>query len=507
MQIAVLITFLLVNSVSLFAQTGPQIKWGKEVKTPSNTYIKNVCFNENDVILIRKKSKRLFTKEKWLIDLINTSSLETEKSTELSTLFNDPKIKVDKITNLKNYFFVTGLRTQNKNREIVIKKLNPQLLPEAKTVSVDSINEDLYASHSILEIRDNPYLLSVFVLEKNNNLSLKIKQIDSLIEIKKTCSFTFNLPIKTSEVVKLEMVSTNLIYALIKHSPKSGSMFEYDLYSYSIMACDLESGLFKEFEIELPEKNITDIGIKSTGNNSLMVSGFYSNKKNTQDDFTGVFYLNISNTNLNIIGKGIKELPVEFLKHFLSERKLKKKKELSGFTINFIIPNTDGGTIILAEQNYNSQICNTDFRTGITYCNDYYYYNDIIAIRININGEIEWTSRIAKNQVSINDNGFFSSYFPFVVKNGIYFIYNDNPRNIGFVPENPNSVGNFRKAIPVKVFMDNIGKVYPTEVIGGQKQPVILRPKVYFQRNILEGVVLGKRNGNDVLGKIFMEPN
>ena len=55
--------------------------------------------------------------------------------------------------------------------------------------------------------------------------------------------------------------------------------------------------------------------------------------------------------------------------------------------------------------------------------------------------------------------------------------------------------------------MDNIGKVYPTEVIGGQKQPVILRPKVYFQRNILEGVVLGKRNGNDVLGKIFMEPN
>ena len=58
MQIAVLITFLLVNSVSLFAQTGPQIKWGKEVKTPSNTYIKNVCFNENDVVLIRKKSKR-----------------------------------------------------------------------------------------------------------------------------------------------------------------------------------------------------------------------------------------------------------------------------------------------------------------------------------------------------------------------------------------------------------------------------------------------------------------
>jgi hypothetical protein len=507
MRIGVVLSFLLVYNLTLFGQAVPQIKWGKDVKTPSNTSIKNVCFYEDDAVLIRKKAKRLFTKEKWLIDLINTSSLEIQKSVELSSLFNDPKIKVDKITSLKNDLFVTGLRTQNKSREIVIKKLNSQLLPDSKTTAIDTINEELYISHSIMEVRNIPYLLSTFVLEKNNNLTLKIKQIDSLTEIKKTCSFTFNLPIKTSEVVKLEMVSNNLVYALIKHSPKSGGIFEYDLYSYSLMACDLTSGQFKEFEIELPEKNITDIGIKFTSNNSLMVSGFYSNKKNTQDDFTGVFYLNISNTNLNIIGKGIKELPVEFLKHFLSERKLKKKKELSGFTINFIIPNTDGGTIILAEQSYNSQICNTDFRTGISYCNDYYYYNDIIAIRINVNGEIEWTSRLAKNQVSINDNGFFSSYFPFVVKNGIYFIYNENPRNIGVVPENPNSVGNFKKAIPARVFMDNAGKVYPTEIISGQKQTVILRPKIYFQRNILEGVVLGKRNGNDVLGKIFIESN
>jgi len=60
----------------------------------------------------------------------------------------------------------------------------------------------------------------------------------------------------------------------------------------------------------------------------------------------------------------------------------------------------------------------------------YYYYNDIIVININPGGETEWTKKIAKRQPSSNDGGFFSSYSLSIVKDKMYFVFNDSPKNL-----------------------------------------------------------------------------
>lgn len=505
MKLFLILTVILSINIS-FAQN-PTIKWGKELKTSANTSVKNVCFTEKDVFLIRKKGKRIFSKEKWIIDKLDKESLNMVQTKEHTVLFSDPKVKVGLILEFNKQLIVSGFKSANDKKELLVKRIGDDLIPEQKTLSVDTIAEDEYITHDVLSAKNIPLMHTCVVGFKSAKLYLKVKQIDSALSLIKSSVFNFDIPYKNSEIVTIKLADENLVYVLIKHSPRGGGVFEYDVFKYSLMACDMQSGQFKEFEIELPDKNITDISIMPTTGKSLMVSGFYSNKKNTRDDVAGVFYLNISNLNLGIIGKGVKDLPDDLMRNFLSERKLKKGKELSGFTINYIIPNSDGGTIILSEQSYYNQICNTDFRTGMVYCNDYYHYNDIIAIRINAGGDIEWTSKIGKQQVSINDNGYYSSYFPFVIKNGLYLIYNDNAKNIGLLPQNPSSVGNFRKAVPVRVLVENSGKVNRVDLLSPQKQLVILRPKVYFQENAYQGIILGKKNGNDVLGKIFIEGN
>ena len=59
----------------------------------------------------------------------------------------------------------------------------------------------------------------------------------------------------------------------------------------------------------------------------------------------------------------------------------------------------------------------------------YYNYNDIIVVNIQPDGEIEWTARIPKKQISRNDGGYYSSYSVSIVRDKIYFIYNDTEEN------------------------------------------------------------------------------
>lgn len=89
----------------------------------------------------------------------------------------------------------------------------------------------------------------------------------------------------------------------------------------------------------------------------------------------------------------------------------------------------DGSTVGSMEQYYVREVRRTDPKTGAVTYTYYYYYNDIIAYKINVNGQMEWEKRIPKFQVSVNDHGPYSSYFSYIDNGKLCFIFNDNKRN------------------------------------------------------------------------------
>jgi hypothetical protein len=93
------------------------------------------------------------------------------------------------------------------------------------------------------------------------------------------------------------------------------------------------------------------------------------------------------------------------------------------FTLN------DGSILGSIEQYYMYRRVSQDFRTGVSSSVNYYYYDDIIAFKINEKSTLNWEKRIKKSQVSINDQGAYSSYSSFYTDSSFCFIFNDNATN------------------------------------------------------------------------------
>lgn len=104
---------------------------------------------------------------------------------------------------------------------------------------------------------------------------------------------------------------------------------------------------------------------------------------------------------------------------------------------------SDGSQVGFMEQYYERKYSNYDTRTGITTVVYYYYYMDIVAFKLDKHGAFLWGKRIPKNQVSMNDNGPFSSFIACNNDQQAYVIFNDNKRNYneeGIFDSTPNTL-------------------------------------------------------------------
>ncbi|MDC0257620.1 hypothetical protein OAK35_02640, partial [Crocinitomicaceae bacterium] len=90
----------------------------------------------------------------------------------------------------------------------------------------------------------------------------------------------------------------------------------------------------------------------------------------------------------------------------------------------------EDGSIVGTLEQYFVQISNTQSGQTGDFSNNYnYYYNDIIAYKIDAEEQFAWVSKIDKVQVSTNDGGPYSSYESFVADGKLNFIFNDHISN------------------------------------------------------------------------------
>ncbi|MCC7051605.1 MAG: hypothetical protein IT239_07500, partial [Bacteroidia bacterium] len=246
------------------AQT-PSIVWGSEINTPSRSEIKTIYRNnQNQIYILRKCYRTLFRAEKWQLDKLSANDLKWQQTKEIKSFFNDPKIKSETTIGLENQLIVGGIKTQLNNSEFVLKKISEEFTNSV--VIADTLISEEFKQRYIVSNIDQSQLLHVVVGQQKTNLYVKIKSFDTSLSIIKSGKFNLEIPQKNSEILSVISPENDLVYFLIRHSPKSESIFSYDIYKYSLVACDLNSHQYKEFEITLPEKNITDIGIKQNLN-------------------------------------------------------------------------------------------------------------------------------------------------------------------------------------------------------------------------------------------------
>jgi len=262
-------------------------------------------------------------------------------------------------------------------------------------------------------------------------------------------------------------------------------------YKYMILSYKNNGEDFKEYEMSLGDKFITDVKIAVLNNGDIACAGFYSDRGTYS--MKGSCYLRIDGSTGSILHTSTNEFGIDFLTQNLTERQEKKvkKKEAKGknielfdYDLDNLIIRDDGGVVLIGEQ-YFVRVVTTTTTTangGTTTRTDYhYYYNDIVVVNINPDGDIEWTQKIAKRQHSVNDGGYFSSYALMVYKDKLYFFFNDNPRNLSYTGSGKVYYMPFKKSVVTMVEVNGRGDITRESLFSMKEAEVMTRPKVCEQ--------------------------
>jgi hypothetical protein len=154
--------------------------------------------------------------------------------------------------------------------------------------------------------------------------------------------------------------------------------------------------------MDLGNKFLNKISVFEDEANQVIVSGLYGensrNEKEVSDKSLGIFFMKINLDTETILNSGFNEFEEDFIVEGYSEKEREKanknqqkkgqKPSLNNFFVRHLSATSDGGFMGFAEEKYTTRVnVKTD---GGSYAIVTYYYNDIVAFKLDSNGDLEW---------------------------------------------------------------------------------------------------------------------
>jgi hypothetical protein len=281
-------------------------------------------------------------------------------------------------------------------------------------------------------------------------------------------------------------------YALVKDLDEKKKLFESQkmkMDAVRMLILDVKTGEYETLPVEVDGRDIEMLTFDLAEDGSINVAGLLS------AEGTGVngSFITRFDASLNDLGTTITDFETDFITTGWSEKKkedMEKKQDkgksepqLYNYYIDYLVTKPDGSVLMLAEQYYVRVVTRTytnaqgGTTTTTTY---YYYYNDIIAINYDKQGELEWKKVLPKKQMSVNDGGYYLSYFMVREGNDIHLIYNDSEANYVDTEGMSNSElkAMKRSTIGAMVTLDENGEVSKQKLFEFEEGGLKLVPKI-----------------------------
>lgn len=284
-------------------------------------------------------------------------------------------------------------------------------------------------------------------------------------------------------------------------------------YKYLILNYFDNGNQINEYPISVEGKFLSEMQIAINQSKDIICGGFYSEKGVV--GINGSYFLRLDGTTKEIVSTNFKKFDIDFITQNFTARKEKKAKkrdakgkdqELFQYDLDEIILKSDGGALLVGEQYYVNIVTTTTTSAngGTTTTTKYtYHYNDIIVINLSPEGTIDWNVKIAKKQITTNDNGFYSSYALSVVNDKLYFVFNDNPKNLYY--KGDGKYYNFTRgkdALAVLVELDLDGIQDREALFSTSQANILARPKVCKQISKNQLIIFGQRKKTQRFAKV-----
>lgn len=282
-------------------------------------------------------------------------------------------------------------------------------------------------------------------------------------------------------------------------------------YNYLLLKYEFGTDNLIEYPILVEGKFLTDLNFTINKDSDIICAGFYSKEK--VYNISGSFYMKIDDESKAVLVSDFLEFDISLLTQNLNEKQDAKvqKKEDKGKKVNLLQYNLgklvikdDGGITLVGENYYVVVTTSYNAQTKSQTTTYHYYYNQILVVDISADGKIQWVKQIPKNQHTINDGGYFSSYGLIERGDKIYFLYNDNPKNVTFKPGD--KIFSYKKkddeTLTMLVEVDKDGNMVREAAFNQQKAEVIMRPKAFYQINDDEMILFGQNRKNYRVAKL-----
>ncbi len=284
-------------------------------------------------------------------------------------------------------------------------------------------------------------------------------------------------------------------------------------YKFLILGYNAENQNAKLYRVEVEGKTLTDMQIAINENEDIICSGFYSSGENF--NIEGSYFLKINGRTKEIELNAFKEFGIDFITQNMTskeERKAKRKAKkgkntkLFQYDLGDIILKDDGGAVLVGEQYHVEYSQVSTGPSGGSRTISHYFYNDIIVVNISPEGKIEWVQKIPKRQETVNDFGFHSSYALAVVGDKLYFIFNDNPKNLYY--KEGSMLYKFKKqkeSLAIVVTLDRDGTQTRQALVSSREAGVLIRAKVCKQVSENEMILFGQKGGSQRFARAIFQ--
>ena len=272
-------------------------------------------------------------------------------------------------------------------------------------------------------------------------------------------------------------------------------------FSYGIIGFEKNGNEVKHYPFQEEDKFFHRMRIALNGDEDIICAGFYSSFGISSSE--GSFFIKIDRETEEITSTVFHKFGMDILTENLNEKQIEKIKgkeekgknmELKNYKLDKIIMREDGGAVLIAEQFY-KDITGEDFTTV-------YNSNNIIVVSISPEGNLEWAEKIAKKQHSLYRE--YCSYALAEVKEKLYFVFNDHPKNLDYDGTGP--VYDFTTRIKsngVLVTLNTDGQQKREVLYSSEDSKLLATPYLFKQTSDNELIISGRQSyRKHRLGKI-----
>ncbi|MCB0550660.1 MAG: hypothetical protein KDD19_24025 [Phaeodactylibacter sp.] len=486
-------------------------RWGEELTEPAGTRItKAISANKDGAYMLRQKNEGALSNEQVYIEYYD-SDMKLRRSQKMDLNYKGKRRDFEDVAMIGGqlYLFTSFNNQAKKKNYLFYQKVSSRLQASRDLemiAEVEALNKAREGSFNLVISTDSSRVLlySQLPYQKRDPERFALNVFDN--QMNKLWSRDIILPYSDQQfaVEDYRVDREGNVYLLgvlymdgVRERRRGRPNYQYVILAYTRQGEDVQ-----EYQVALKDKFITDLAFRIADNGDLVCAGFFSERGTYSVKGTCFFRLNAATK--EIFNLSFKEFGFEFRTEFMTPGELRRasraeanddanrEPELFRFSLDELVLRSDGGAVLVAEQYY---VFERAYRTwdGTLRFDYFYNYNDIIVVNIQPDGGIEWATRIPKRQETVNDGGYYSSYAMSIVRDRLYFIFNDNSRN--FSNDGSNRLYNFngRNSIVALAELRKDGQLFMYPLFHNRDAEVITRPKICKQVGSRRMMVYGER--------------